>query len=80
MLDYGMFLQNIMIAAAARELDTCPQAAWNRFSKIVLQHIGASFDEMLVCGMAMGYADSQAIENMFSTSKIDPDLFTTWLD
>jgi nitroreductase len=41
LLDYGMFLQNLMVAARARGLHTCPQAAWNGFAKIILPHIGA---------------------------------------
>ena len=57
LVDYGMFLQSIMVAARARGLHTCPQAAWNGFATIVLPHIGAGPDEMLVCGMSMGYAD-----------------------
>jgi nitroreductase len=56
LVDYGMFLQNIMVAARGRGLHTCPQAAWNGFGKIILPHIGAGADEMLVCGMALGYA------------------------
>ena len=54
LVDYGMFLQSIMVAARARGLHTCPQAAWNGFAKIILPHIGAGPDEMLVCGMSMG--------------------------
>ena len=42
LMDYGMFLQNIMVAARARGLHTCPQAAWNGFAKIILPHIGAA--------------------------------------
>ena len=41
LMDYGMFLQNIMVAARARGLHTCPQAAWNGFAKIILPHVGA---------------------------------------
>jgi nitroreductase len=52
LVDYGMFLQSIMVAARARGLHTCPQAAWNGFAQIILPHIGAGPDEMLVCGMA----------------------------
>lgn len=80
MLDYGMFIQNIMIAAKARGIDSCPQAAWNGFARIVLPHIGASEDEMLVCGMALGYANPHAIENTLETSRVPPEDFTTWLD
>ncbi|MEO8279128.1 MAG: nitroreductase [Ideonella sp.] len=68
-LDYGMFLENIMIAARARGLDTCPQAAFTPFHRIVLEHIGASPDEMLVCGMSLGYADPHAIENTLITDR-----------
>jgi nitroreductase len=68
-LDYGMFLQNIMVAARARGLDTCPQAAWTQFHRIVLPAIGAPDNEMLVCGMSLGYADPAAIENTLVTER-----------
>ncbi len=38
-LDYGMFLQSIMVAARARGLDTCPQAAFTQFHKIIGSHL-----------------------------------------
>jgi nitroreductase len=68
-LDYGMFLQNIMVAARARGLDTCPQAAWTQFHRIVLPAIGAPANEMLVCGMSLGHADPAAIENTLQTER-----------
>ena len=80
LVDYGGFMQNIMIAAKARGLDTCPQAAWNGFSKIVMPHIGASANEMLVCGMALGYADQAEIVNTFHTPRVPVADFTHWLD
>jgi len=80
LLDYGAFLQNIMVAARARGLHTCPQAAWNGFSRIILPLLGAADDEMLVCGMALGYADSDAIVNTFHTPRVAVAEFTKWLD
>lgn len=80
LLDYGTFLQNIMLAARARGLHTCPQAAWNGFSSIILPHIGAGPDEMLVCGMALGYADASAVVNTFHTPRVPVQEFTRWLD
>jgi len=80
LLDYGMFLQNIMVAARGRGLHTCPQAAWNGFSKIILPHIGAGADEMLVCGMALGYADETDVVNTFHTPRVPVDEFTHWLE
>ena len=80
LLDYGMFLQNIMLAARARGLHTCPQAAWNGFASIILPHIGAGEGEMLVCGMALGYADETALVNTFRTPRVPASEFTTWLE
>jgi len=79
LLDYGMFLQNLMVAARAQGLHSCPQAAWNGFSSIVLPHIGASADEMLVCGMALGFADEAAVVNSFQTPRVPVAEFARWL-
>jgi nitroreductase len=79
MLDYGMFLQNIMVAAKGEGLDTCPQAAWNDYTKIILPMIGAKENEMLVCGMALGYADKNDVVNTFHTPRAKLDEFVTWL-
>lgn len=80
LVDYGMFLQSIMVAARGRGLHTCPQAAWNGFAKIILPHIGAGPDEMLVCGMALGYADETDVVNTFHTPRVPVEEFTHWLD
>ena len=80
LLDYGMFLQSIMLAARARGLHTCPQAAWNAYSSLILPHIGAGADEMLVCGMALGYADADQLVNSFHTPRVAVSEFTHWLD
>lgn len=79
LVDCGMFLQNVMVAARARGLHTCPQAAWNGFSRIILPHIGASDGEMLVCGMALGWADEAAPVNAFHTPREPVEAFTRWL-
>jgi nitroreductase len=80
LMDYGMFLQNVMVAARARGLHTCPQAAWNGFSKVIVPHIGAGPDEMVVCGMSIGYADVEAPVNVFHTPREPAAGFTRWLD
>jgi nitroreductase len=68
-LDYGMFLQNIMVAARARGLDTCPQAAFTQFHRIIERHLGLGDGEMVVCGMSLGYADPDAVENTLVTER-----------
>lgn len=79
-LDYGMFLQNIMVAARARGLDTCPQAAFTQFHRIITDHVGASASEMLVCGMSLGHADPDAPENRLVTEREPVAGFTRFLD
>jgi nitroreductase len=79
LLDYGMFLQSLMVAARAQGLHTCPQAAWNGFSKIILPQIGAADNEMLVCGMSLGYADESALVNTFATTRVNARDFCVWL-
>lgn len=79
-LDYGMFLQNIMVAARARGLDTCPQAAFIEWHRIVLPHVGAPDHEALVCGMALGHADREAPENRLRTERAPVAEFTRFLD
>jgi nitroreductase len=79
LLDVGMLLQNVMVSARGHGLHTCPQAAWNGFANIIMPHIGASEDEMLVCGMALGYADETDKVNTFHTPRVPASEFTTWL-
>ena len=80
LVDYGMFLQNIMLAARARGLHTCPQAAWNDYASIVLPHVGATAEEMLVCGMSLGHADESALINTFSTPREEVQTFAHWVE
>ncbi len=79
-LDYGMFLQNIMVAARARGLDTCPQAAWAPFHRLIEDFLHLPAGEMVVCGMSMGVADPQAIENTLVTEREPVEQFARFLD
>jgi len=80
LVDYGMFLQNLMVAARAHGLHTCPQAAWNGFARIILPHIGAGEKEMLVCGMSLGFLDGSQRVNGFHTPREPVANFTRWLE
>lgn len=68
-LDYGMFLQSIMVAARGRGLDTCPQAAFTQYHRLIEAELGLGDQEIVVCGMALGRADPQAIENTLVTER-----------
>ncbi|MDP7554026.1 MAG: nitroreductase [Candidatus Thioglobus sp.] len=62
-LDYGMFLQSIMLSAVEHGLATCPQAALGEYPEIVREELCYSQDKVLLCGMAIGYEDKSAIIN-----------------
>jgi nitroreductase len=68
-LDYGMFLQNVMTAARGRGLDTCAQAAWSHYHRAIRPLLGLADEETVVCGMALGYADPDAVENTLVTTR-----------
>lgn len=68
-LDYGMFLQNIMVAARGRGLDTCPQAAFTQYHRIIAEQLQLPANETVVCGMALGWADPSKIENTLVTDR-----------
>ena len=68
-LDYGMFLENIMIAARGRGLDTCPQAAFTQYHRIIASELKLPPNELVVCGMSLGYADHSKIENALITER-----------
>jgi nitroreductase len=75
-LDYGMFLENIMVAARGRGLDTCPQAAFIGFHKIIAEFLQLPAAEMVVCGMSLGFADESAAENRLVTERAPVEAFT----
>ena len=79
-LDYGMFLQNIMTAARARGLDTCPQAAFTQYHRIISAELDLPANEMVVCGMALGWADPARVENTLVTEREPSHGFARFMD
>ena len=78
-LDYGMFLENIMVAARGRGLDTCPQAAFIGFHHVIAEQLQLPAGEMVVCGMSLGYADESAIENRLVTERVPVSAFARFV-
>jgi nitroreductase len=56
-LDLGMFIQNIMLAAKARGLDTCTQEFLSRYHAVIRANLPLAAEELVVCSMAMGFGD-----------------------
>jgi nitroreductase len=79
-LDFGMFLQNIMIAARARGLDTCPQAAFTPFHRVISEVLALPPQEMVVCGMSLGHADMSRVENSLVTEREPVRTFARFLE
>jgi nitroreductase len=79
-LDYGMFLQSIMVAARGRGLDTCPQAAFTQFHKIIAEQLQLPPAERVVCGMSLGYVDPDKIENTLVTEREPVAGFTRFVE
>lgn len=76
-LDYGMFLQNIMISAVARGLGTCPQAALANYPQIIRDELNIPSTEIVICGISIGYEDPDDPVNTYRTSRMSPADFTT---
>ena len=79
-LDYGMFLQTLMLAARARGLHTCAEAAIASYPDIVRRELNIPQDRIVICGMAMGYADPEAIINTFQPPRICVQDYAIFLD
>ena len=78
-MDYGMFLQSIMLAARGFGLHTCPQASIAEFPRIVRAHVRLDAASTLVCGMALGYRDPAERVNAFQPERLDVDAFASFI-
>ncbi len=79
-LDYGMFLQSIMLAAVDQGLASCPQAALAEYPHIVKEHLAYEQELILICGMALGYEDKNAVVNSYRTEREDYTAFSRFFD
>ena len=77
-LDYGIFLGNVMAAARGHGLHTCAQAAFAPFHAVIRAHLGLAAEEVVVCGMSLGYEDYSAPENALRTERVPAREFATF--
>ena len=75
-MDYGMFLQSIMLVAVEEGLATCPQAALGEFPDIVKRFLDYPDELVLLGGMALGYEDTGALVNSYRTPREPAHTFT----
>lgn len=75
-LDYGMFLQSIMLAAVEQGLATCPQASLADYPEIIKTTLNYPQSNILICGMALGYEDKNALINSYRTPREEVHSFS----
>jgi nitroreductase len=78
-LDCGLFVQTLMLAAQVRGLATCPQVSFVRFQTVIAEQLGFGPEELVTCGMSLGYADAAAPVNHLDMPREPLDQFTRWL-
>lgn len=79
-LDYGMFIQSVMLSAVEQGLACCPQAALAEYPDIVRSELGYDEDKVLLCGLALGYEDPDALVNSYRTSREELDNIVRYFD
>ncbi|WP_229924402.1 nitroreductase [Streptomyces sulfonofaciens] len=57
LVDAGLFLQALMLAARGAGLHTCAQASLIDFHPVLRRHLAIADDHVVVCGLALGHAD-----------------------
>jgi len=78
-LCYGCFLQNVMLGAKGRGLDTCPQQIWSLQHHILRDELGIAEGEMVIAGMSMGWADNSKPENRMTLQKLELEHFASFI-
>ena len=77
-IDCGIFLDQLMLLAREKGLHTCPQAAFSRYQHVVRRELNIPEDQVVICGLALGYADPDAVPNNLVTERAPIGDFTTW--
>ena len=79
-MDVGMFIENILIGARGEGLHTCGQVAWCSHHQMIREELDIDQDELLACGISLGYAVEDAPENIWRTKRVDIDEWVTFHD
>lgn len=77
-LDYGMFVQSIMLATRSLGLHSCPQSSIGDYPAILRKELDIAAEQLILCGMSLGYADPNAPVNSFSPPREAISNFTVF--
>lgn len=75
-IDYGAFLQTLMLAARSRGLESCVQAALNDYHPVIHRELAIPNSQLIIAAMSFGYADSDAPENQIDLPRVPASEFT----
>jgi nitroreductase len=78
-LDLGMFIQNVMIAAGARGLQTCPQETFAKYHALLRKLLPIPPEEMVVCGMSIGFAEDDCLNKGSLMPKVAVEEFAQFI-
>ena len=78
--DIGIFIQNLVLAARARGLDSCIQASLGEYPDIAREILGLEGHWALFAGLALGYGDHAHPVNQYRTARAEVEQFTHWYD
>jgi nitroreductase len=70
-IDIGIFVQSILLLAQERGLATCPQASWSMWSGVIRESLDIAENEMVMLGIAVGYAESESSVNLLKQPRED---------
>jgi nitroreductase len=70
-LDLGMFVQNLMLAAAGRGLQSCPQETFSKYHRILRPLLSIPAEQMVVCGISIGRARVEGTERLMPRAEVD---------
>lgn len=70
-VDLGMFVQNVLLAAAGRGLQSCPQETFAKFHRILRPLLSIPAEQMVVCGISIGRAKVEAKERLMPRADVD---------
>ena len=76
----GMFIQNICLSAVDNDMGTCLQESWSIYPKTVKDFLNIPDNEVVWCGIALGYPNKEHPVNNYRTSRESIEKFVTFIE
>jgi nitroreductase len=70
-LDLGMFVQNVLLAAAGRGLQSCPQETFAKYHRILRPLLSISAEQKVACGISIGHARDKATRGLMPRAEVE---------